>query len=169
MKRNRARKKTLRLLLPVALFAFVNSRPAVRDPGVIQLLDLAGEKTETLAAQYEHGPVLLNFWATYCKPCRREMPLLESVAARHPRVRLVFISVDPARKVAQVQDFVRELGIGSTVLRDPRQATVAVYLPDRRIPATFLLDREGRVLFRDTGNHPGFATDLEQALRDAGL
>ena len=67
-------------------------------------------------ADYRGRPVLINFWATYCAPCRREMPLIERTAAEHPR--LVVLLIDERDSHQAASAFVTELQITSTVLFD---------------------------------------------------
>jgi cytochrome oxidase Cu insertion factor (SCO1/SenC/PrrC family) len=66
--------------------------------------------------EYRGRPVLINFWATYCAPCRREMPLLERMAAEHPR--LVVLLIDERDSHQSASAFVTELQITSAVLFD---------------------------------------------------
>lgn len=67
-------------------------------------------------ADYRGRPVLINFWATYCAPCRREMPLIDRTAAQHPR--LVVLLVDERDDHQSATRFIAELQIQSTVLFD---------------------------------------------------
>ena len=67
-------------------------------------------------ADYRGRPVLMNFWATYCAPCRREMPLIEHTAAQHPRLLVLLIDERDSHQSASA--FVNELQINSTVLFD---------------------------------------------------
>ena len=67
-------------------------------------------------SQFRGQPVLINFWATYCVPCRVEMPLIERTAAQHPE--LVVLLVDERDSTEAARTFVSDLHIGSTVLLD---------------------------------------------------
>ena len=67
-------------------------------------------------SDFRGRPVLINFWATYCAPCRREMPLIEHVAAEHPR--LVVLLIDERDDRHAAASFVTQLHIASTVLYD---------------------------------------------------
>ena len=105
---------------------------------------LAGD---TLALSSLRGqPVLVNLWATWCAPCRRETPYLqtlhETYAARGLRV--VGITVDTRNSESQILSFVDEFGVTYTILRDPDMTSMDRYAV-LGLPATFLLDRDGTI------------------------
>ena len=78
------------------------------------LISLDGNKISL--SQYRGQPVLINFWATYCVPCRVEMPLLQRIADLHPK--LVVLLVDERDSTPAARSFISELQISSTVLLD---------------------------------------------------
>ena len=80
----------------------------------VTLVGLDGRRV-TLS-DFRGRPLLINFWATYCVPCRTEMPLLQRIAARHPN--LVVLLVDELDSTSSARSFVAELQITSTVLLD---------------------------------------------------
>jgi len=100
---------------------------------------------------------LLNFWATWCPPCRRELPGLARIAARladEPRFQLVAVNVgsggadDPAALAAETREFLATRGIALTTwaFDDPvGRATLSTTLGLEGIPATFLVGPDGRI------------------------
>ena len=78
------------------------------------MTSLNGERVSL--SRYRGRPVLINFWATYCVPCRVEMPLIERMAVQHPK--LVVLLVDERDSTPAARSFVNELHIRSTVLVD---------------------------------------------------
>jgi cytochrome c biogenesis protein CcmG/thiol:disulfide interchange protein DsbE len=98
---------------------------------------------------YAGASVVVNFFASYCVPCIKEMPALEQV---HDdlggQVRFVGIDVRDSQKDAAA--FVERTGVTYDVLRDP-SGTVAVEVGVINLPATFVLDKEGRVLAAHAG------------------
>jgi cytochrome oxidase Cu insertion factor (SCO1/SenC/PrrC family) len=78
------------------------------------LTSLSGEKVSL--SQYRGRPVLVNFWATYCVPCRVEMPLIQRMADQHPK--LVVLLVDERDSTPAARTFIGDLRIRSTVLLD---------------------------------------------------
>jgi peroxiredoxin len=87
--------------------------------------------------------VVLNFWATWCAPCRHEMPAFVRLQSRYPdRVSFVGVSVDE-KGWSVINPFVREIGVNYTILLDQDSATLERYGDPSALPATFLIDEEG--------------------------
>src|SRR5215471_4843070 len=95
--------------------------------------------------------VLLNFWATWCVPCRKEMPAIEALYQRYKDqgLEVLAISLDKL-STAVVEAFVKEMGVTYRVALDPTWATARTYAV-RAVPATFLIDRAGNVVLRELG------------------
>ena len=91
--------------------------------------------------------VLLNFWATWCPPCVREIPRLVRVAEAYQDDGLVVLGVNTTFQddMAKVGQFTREQGISYPVLLDP-DGTVSEKYPARLMPTTVLIDRDGRMV-----------------------
>lgn len=100
------------------------------DDGTVSLSELRGK------------PVLINFWATWCGPCRFEMPFLQQVYDDWSDRGLVVLTVDIAESQDTVESFMQELGLSLPVLMDRDQAVTKRYNV-RNIPATFLIDKNG--------------------------
>jgi peroxiredoxin len=94
--------------------------------------------------------VLLNFWATWCKPCEDEMPAMQrlhrSLAGRP--FELLAISVDAGRD--EVAAFRERLGLGFPILLDPRKRVAGAY-QSFRFPESWLVDADGRLVERYVG------------------
>ena len=99
-------------------------------------------------ADFRGRPVLINFWATYCAPCRREMPLLERTAAQHPR--LVVLLIDERDSHQSASTFVAELKIKSTVLFDGDGKVGDAY-GISGLPTTFFIRPDGGIEGRYIG------------------
>ena len=112
-----------------------------------------------------HGKVvLLNFWATWCVPCRKEMPAIEALYQRYKDrgLEVVAISLDKVA-AAPVEVFVKEVGVTYRVALDPTWATARTY-GVRGLPATFLLDRTGNVVMRELGERDWMEESKQQAV-----
>jgi thiol-disulfide isomerase/thioredoxin len=95
--------------------------------------------------------VLLNFWATWCVPCRTEMPSLEALYQRYQErgLDILAINVDTL-STAGVEAFVQEGGVTFRIALDPSWSTARVY-GVVGLPTTYLIDREGNVVVREVG------------------
>jgi peroxiredoxin len=97
-------------------------------------------------ADYSGSVVLLNIWATWCEPCRVEMPSIEAVhrelASRGLKV--VAVSIDQPGKAQAIRDFVAEYGLTFDVLHDSTGGIQTVYRTTG-VPETFVLSRDGTI------------------------
>jgi len=115
--------------------------PQAKPVPELALVDLDG-RAWTLAA-LAGQVVVLNFWATWCDPCRREMPALEALAARHANDRLVVIAVNYREPAALIRSFLERMPFKPTILLDPDGEATSQWTP-RVFPTTVLIGRDGR-------------------------
>jgi thiol-disulfide isomerase/thioredoxin len=90
--------------------------------------------------------VLVNFWATWCEPCRDEMPSLERLKARLAGQPFDVLLVNYGESAARASDFASKLGLKSPVLLDPGKRTAESWNV-KGLPMTFLVDTKGRVRY----------------------
>jgi len=122
-------------------------------------------KTLELAALLAKGPVVLDFWATWCKPCLQALPEIQRVhekwAARG--VTVVGISEDGPRNVAKVRPFASRYRLTYPLIIDEDGSLQSAYQV-RSLPTTFVIDRRGRIVHVEQGYRPGLETVLDEAL-----
>ncbi len=120
--------------------------------------------TSLSLAELRGKVVLLNFWATWCVPCRKEMPAIEALYQRYKDrgLEVVAISLDKLA-AAPVEAFVQEVGVTYRIVLDPTWATARTY-GVRGLPATFLLDRAGNVVMRELGERDWMEEAKQQAV-----
>lgn len=156
----------LLILLTTACSAAIASA-AVASPQVgaqapdFTLQTLQGE---TLSISDLQGQVILvNFWATWCGPCRLEMPAIQ---ARFESTELAVLAVNFDEPPEQVQAFVDELGLSFTTLLDPGGEIQLLYQV-RGYPTTYFVDEEGTIKIL----HIGFMNEdqLDGYLQEMGL
>lgn len=116
----------------------------------VALTDLGGT-THRLSAYRGHG-ILLNFWATWCVPCRTEMPSMERASRTLKDTGLVVLAVnlEDAGARGAVEAFVKALGLSFPVLLDPHGESARAYRI-LGLPISFLVDRRGRLTGREIG------------------
>src|SRR5262249_47486110 len=107
--------------------------------------------TSLSLAELRGKVVLLNFWATWCVPCRKEMPAIETLYQRYKDrgLEVLAVSLDKGA-TSVVETFVKEMGVTYRVVLDPSWGTARTY-GVRGLPATFLLDRAGNVVLQELG------------------
>ena len=106
-------------------------------------------------SEYRGDVVMINFWATWCGPCRQEMPLLDELYGRYQRVGFNLLGVnidDDSRRAMQMID---ELGVSFPVLFDSRKEVSKLYDVEA-MPVTVLVDREGTIRYIHHGYKPGY-------------
>lgn len=139
------------------------SRPVAPESGAyappLQLNTLDGS---TLSLEMLRGhPVVLNFWATWCAPCRQEMPTLQRYYADHADRGLRIVAVNMGEAPAQAAAWVRDFGLTFDILLDPDETSTQPYYLFG-YPTTFIIDPEGVVLRVYRG--PISADELDDAL-----
>jgi cytochrome c-type biogenesis protein len=115
-----------------------------RPAPAVAVTDLAG-RTVSLRDLRGH-PVVLNFWATWCVPCRQELPLFAAAARAHRAQGLAVVAIDYEESREAVTRFWRGLGLDLTPYLDPDGAAARAFgvgLQETGLPATILVDRGG--------------------------
>ena len=117
-------------------------------PIEFELPDLAGKKVKL--SSLKGKVVFLNFWATWCGPCRSEMPSMQRMYEKLHKEGLEILAVDLQEDKGQVQSFARELALNFPILLDSTGAVGAQYNA-RAIPTTYLFSRAGFIIARAVG------------------
>lgn len=125
----------------------------------------ADRRLEKTLAQHKGKPVLVNFWASWCPPCREEMPALARLAARWKAKGLVVQTVAVADNEKLVEDFLWEVSAELPVLHD-REQTLSRAWGARMLPTTLILDRRHRIVARGLGAIDWDAPAIDKQLQD---
>lgn len=121
-----------------------SSRPPAPQTGFAApdfTLETHGGETVSLA-DLRGQVVLVNFWATWCPPCRAEMPAIQQVYEAYRDQGFTVLAVDVQENEAQVATFVRESGLSFPILFD-RDGSVSARYQVRAMPSTFFVDQNG--------------------------
>jgi peroxiredoxin len=107
--------------------------------------------------------VLLDFWASWCEPCKKELPILSKMAPRLKAkgIEIVAVNIDEDRQKAV--DFLRTHGLQLTVVADPSKAIVGRWEPPK-MPSSFAIDKAGVVRAVNSGFEPGDEAKIEAQL-----
>ena len=115
-------------------------------------------------SEYRGDVVMVNFWATWCGPCRQEMPLLDELYARYQRVGFSLLGVNIDDNPSKAMNMVDELGVSFPVLFDARKEVSELYQVEA-MPVTVLIDREGTVRHVHLGYQPGYEQQYLEQIR----
>ena len=148
----------MRLLFALVLMAWAAGAPGASSPA---LSPLPGEPASPLVlkdiqgashdlARYRGQVVLVNFWATWCEPCRLEMPSMQRLRDRLGK-RFVVLAVNVDEPDARVRNFIAQTKLDLTVLMDPGK-TVSRAWGVRVLPTSFLIGPDGRARYRLIGD-----------------
>ena len=149
--------------MPELSHQFTPLDPVVVAPG----FSLADMDAETHAlADYRGKVVLVNFWATWCPPCRREMPALEALYLKYREQGLVVLAINQWEDADHVFAYMGQLNVFPTfpVLFDPESRVSADY-GVKGLPTSFLVDRQGRLIYRAIGGREFDHPDIEHLLQ----
>ncbi|MCU0612361.1 MAG: TlpA family protein disulfide reductase [Candidatus Eisenbacteria bacterium] len=143
-------------------------------PGVVRaddapafcLPDLSREKI-CLDELIEKGPVVLDFWATWCAPCVRALPHLQALSEEFADrgVTVVGICADTPKTVSQLPQFVRGRKLTFTILLDTDNAVMRKY-KIANLPYTCIIDTSGALVYSHLGYKPGDERELRSRLID---
>src|SRR5215472_1485470 len=115
-------------------------------------------------AQYKGQVVMINFWASWCGPCRQEMPLLESIYKKYNRMgfTLLGVNVEPDSKAAN--DWLKETPVSFPILYD-RDSKVSKLYDVAGMPSTVIIDRSGKLRVLHRGYKPGDENEYLDSIR----
>jgi thiol-disulfide isomerase/thioredoxin len=142
------------------------SRPAAPD---VTGITLTGSKFRLSADR--GAVVVMNFWGSWCTPCREEAPALAALARRFPPSVARFIGVDIRDDPDSAEAFMRTFRVGYPSLNDPDDEVALDFsgtVPPAGIPTTLVIDRSGRIAARIVGaaSYDGLATLITQVSRE---
>jgi len=161
-----------RAAIGALLLALVASSAAAADglelgqPAPLFTLPVLGGKSLRLEEFRGKKAVVINFWATWCVPCRDEMPTLERLwQERGASLEVLGVSVDVV-KPESVKAFAREVGATFPILLDPEGKVGRPYRI-RALPTSFIIDRTGVLRYREVGYRDWMSGETRYLLDDA--
>jgi len=135
----------------------------VPPPGLASVdFDLENTRGETVSLSSLKGKVVfLNFWATWCGPCREEMPSMQRLYEAYADKGLEILAVNLMEDSRSVERFARDFGLTFPMLLDTQGRVGSTY-GARAIPTTYLIDREGYVIGAMAGSRDWFAGEVRE-------
>ena len=115
----------------------------------LSLTDLAG--TPASLADTRGQVVLVNLWATWCPPCKEEMPAFESFYRRHAKDGFTIIAINDGDPTSDVVRFVEEYGLTFPVWLDPTYIATEQAFKTLNLPTSFVINRQGQIVLSWVG------------------
>jgi len=142
-----------RLIIPLAVLVFTVFASAQEPAFRLKDLDDNWKEYGDLKGS---ALTVIDFWATWCQPCVRSMPLLNEIAKEFEEqgVRFIGVSVDGSRNQAKIAPFVRSMGITYPILRD-MDSELMQNLGVTAVPTLIIFDSSGDQVFYHEGYRPG--------------
>ena len=140
-------------------------------PQNITIKALDGTSVQTSAIQNDGKPMIISFWATWCKPCNRELNTIKEVYEEWQEetgVKLVAISIDDARSSARVKPHVDGNGWEYEVYLDPNQDFKRA-MNVVNVPHTFVVNGKGEIVWQHTSFVEGSEEELLEVVKKAAM
>ncbi len=146
--------------------AFAISLSVLADPaGPAPQFTLAAKGgSDVSLSQYKGQVVMINFWASWCGPCRQEMPLLESIYKKYNKLgfTMIGVNVEPDSKAAD--DWLKATPVSFPILYD-RDSKVSKLYDVAGMPSTVIIDRNGNLRKLHRGYKPGDENEYLDSIR----
>lgn len=159
--------KLLVIAVAAALSIVLSQRVALAvDKGQtapeIALKDLGGNTVKL--SSLKGKVVLVDFWASWCAPCRESMPFLEKLSKSYRDKGLVVLGVNIDNDAAAARKFLKELPVSFSVVNDTEKSVAKAYAPPT-MPSSYLIDRQGKVHVVHAGFRRSDAAKLEAEIK----
>jgi len=132
----------------------------------VKLKDMEGKVVDLSKLENDGRPIIISFWATWCKPCRLELNTISDEYedwVDETGVKLVAVSIDDARSTGKVEPVVNSAGWEYDILLDPN-GELKRAMNVSQVPHTFLIDGSGKVVWQHNNYSPGDEEELHEEL-----
>ena len=157
-------KKNVLTMLFVASFTFgIDDNPNVIPDLKIRMLD--GSKT-TIHELVKDGPLMIDFWATWCVPCKKVMKFLNEYHQEfeEEKFKVLMINTDSPRSVSKVKSYVRSQDYKFFIGMDPNKS-ISKKLNGLVMPTLILVNKGGEVVWRHQGYLPGEEVEIKNQIQ----
>lgn len=157
--------KTLAVIF-VASVLFVTTANAEVLEGPAPDFTLKSRSGENVKLSELRGEVvMINFWASWCAPCRQEMPLLEDMYKKYNDLGFVLLGVNVEEDSSKAGELLREVPVSFPILFDNKNDVTKLYKVVA-MPSTVMVDRDGKMRYLHRGYLPGYEAEYVKQIKE---
>lgn len=160
--------RTLAFLGLLSLISFNSAAQTGAKMPSVMVQTLEGKKVDTKTLSNGGKPMIINFWATWCAPCKRELSTISDkyeAWQEETGVKLVAVSIDDARSMARVAPYINGQGWEYEILLDPN-GDLKRALNVNNVPHTFLLNGAWEIVYQHNNYEPGDENELYAKVKE---
>jgi cytochrome c biogenesis protein CcmG/thiol:disulfide interchange protein DsbE len=158
---------TLVVLFSISTFSFAQTTPAKTDVGHASVKTLEGKEFNTVNISNDGKPFIIDFWATWCKPCVAELDAINEEYKQWQEetgVKVFAVSIDDSRSMSRVAPYVAGKGWDYTILLDPN-GDFKRAMNVNSVPHTFLFDGNGKLIAQHNNYSAGDEANLFEEIK----
>jgi peroxiredoxin len=156
---------TALILAALCLLACAEANAANEPPMAPDFTLKSREGVNIKLSELRGQVVMVNFWASWCGPCRQEMPLLQQLYDRYQSLGFSLLGVNVDEDKAAADKMLSDIPVSFTILYDNRSQVSKEYQV-KAMPSTFMVDRDGRIRYLHKGYKPGYENDYQEQIRE---
>ena len=158
-------KKMMLIIFYLVLIAQIGAKVEIENKLPKMSLKMLNGKSTDVSSFLEDGPILINFWATWCAPCIKEMKYLDKFNKKYAEsgFQVVSINTDTPRSLSKVKSFVKSRGYSFEILMDPKSEFIRK-AGGKVLPFLLLVNTDGTIFKRHMGYSPGDEITLEKEI-----
>jgi len=140
------------------------NHPLIGNPAPTFALDSANGKGKVSMSAFSGKVVIVDFWATWCEPCKKSFPKLQAISARYSASGVVVVGFSEDDDKGGISEFANSFGADFPLVWDADKGVAGKWQPGS-MPSTFIVDRKGLVRFIHRGYHDGEEAELDREIR----
>ena len=158
-------KKMMLILFYLIFIVQIGAKVEIENKLPKMSLKMLNGKSTDVSSFLEDGPILINFWATWCAPCIKEMKYLDKFNKKYAEsgFQVVSINTDTPRSLSKVKSFVKSRGYSFEILMDPKSEFIRK-AGGKVLPFLLLVNTDGTIFKRHMGYSPGDEITLEKEI-----
>lgn len=158
--------KKFLITLIMSSFAFTGANAATKLEGMAPDFTLPSNQNINIRLAELRGEVImLNFWASWCGPCRQEMPILDELYTKYSRAGFKIIGVNVDANLEDAKKALKKIPVTFPVLFDTENSISELYDVDS-MPTTIMIDRNGKMRYLHRGYKPGYEEDYKKQIKE---